>query len=490
MRRGTLIYIGCIIALLAVGLWLQLTQPRPVDWTATYDHKDTGPFGCAVFDSVMAFTLPAGYRPVAETLDDFLENDTVGGQNLLFVSGYCWLNDEDVDSLFVRLHRGASVLMAADWFSDALLDSLGIIEADGFVLDGLDELPSLRPAIDTLEWVEEPGRYPRRDFPVRSSFQSTGFQPTDSLGRYPFRVLAWQRHDRVYATDSGYVARRMNTVSFRVGKGELTLMRSPFVLTNYGILHRDLKDYVLRLADRLKDAPLVRTDAYAFSSGGMDWDSLADGRARGPFGYFLSHPPLQWALYVSLLTVVLLCCFTARRRQRPIPVMSPPENRSLEFVKLIGTLYYQRETPSALLHKKYVYFADELQRRTGVDLLSETSADERADRLAEKTGADRTQLLALLTRLDAIRAESPLRADDEEMKRLVDRMNDLLAAVSSPGAPAVPGRQMPSAGKKPYNHRMNQTPCSPHGTPSPRQRTGRNNKAYGRDKTGTRSRAR
>ena len=67
MRRGTLIYIGCIIALLAVGLWLQLTQPRPVDWTATYDHKDTGPFGCAVFDSVMAFTLPAGYRPVAET---------------------------------------------------------------------------------------------------------------------------------------------------------------------------------------------------------------------------------------------------------------------------------------------------------------------------------------------------------------------------------------------------------------------------------------
>ena len=219
-------------------------------------------------------------------------------------------------------------------------------------------------------------------------------------------------------------------------------------MTNYGILHRDLKDYVLRLADRLKDAPLVRTDAYAFSSGGMDWDSLADGRARGPFGYFLSHPPLQWALYVSLLTVVLLCCFTARRRQRPIPVMSPPENRSLEFVKLIGTLYYQRETPSALLRKKYVYFADELQRRTGVDLLSETSADERADRLAEKTGADRTQLLSLLTRLDAIRAESPLRADDEEMKRLVDRMNDLLAAVSSPGAPAVPGRQMPSAGKE------------------------------------------
>ena len=258
MRRGTLIYIGCIIALLAVGLWLQLTQPRPVDWTATYDHKDTGPFGCAVFDSVMAFTLPAGYRPVAETLDDFLENDTVGGQNLLFVSGYCWLNDEDVDSLFLRLHRGASVLMAADWFSDALLDSLGIIEADGFVLDGLDGVPSLRPAIDTLEWVEEPGCYPRRDFPVRSSFQSTGFQPTDSLGRYPFRVLAWQRHDRVYAADSGYVARRMNTVSFRVGKGELTLMRSPFVLTNYGILHRDLKDYVLRLADRLKDAPLVR----------------------------------------------------------------------------------------------------------------------------------------------------------------------------------------------------------------------------------------
>ena len=116
----------------------------------------------------------------------------------------------------------------------------------------------------------------------------------------------------------------------------------------------------------------------------------------------------------------------ARRRQRPVPLLPSPANKSLEFVKLIGTLYFQRETPTELVRKKWLYFADEVQRHTGIDLRDQATAQERASRLSEKTGMAQEDLLPLLTRLDEVLGESARRPDNEEMKRLVDRMNDVL----------------------------------------------------------------
>ena len=60
--------------------------------------------------------------------------------------------------------------------------------------------------------------------------------------------------------------------------------------------------------------------------------------------------------------------FYARRRQRVIPVVEEPKNRSIEFVKLIGTLYYQKHINHDLLQKKYAYFTETLRRLMMVDV--------------------------------------------------------------------------------------------------------------------------
>ena len=78
------------------------------------------------------------------------------------------------------------------------------------------------------------------------------------------------------------------------------------------------------------------------------------------------------------------------------------------------------------MRKKWLYFADEVQRHTGIDLRDQATAQERASRLSEKTGMAQEDLLPLLTRLDEVLGESARRPDNEEMKRLVDRMNDVL----------------------------------------------------------------
>ena len=57
------------IALLAVlMLALEYQMPRHFTWKATFAHADRQPFGCYVFDSMMATTMPHGYTVCRKTV--------------------------------------------------------------------------------------------------------------------------------------------------------------------------------------------------------------------------------------------------------------------------------------------------------------------------------------------------------------------------------------------------------------------------------------
>ena len=77
------------------------------------------------------------------------------------------------------------------------------------------------------------------------------------------------------------------------------------------MLDGDNAAYLFRLLSHLKGLPVVRTEAYG-----------AGAQVEvSPFRYFLSQRPLRWALYLTMLVLVLFMVFTARRRQRAIPVI-------------------------------------------------------------------------------------------------------------------------------------------------------------------------
>ncbi len=85
--------------------------------------------------------------------------------------------------------------------------------------------------------------------------------------------------------------------------------------------------------------------------------------------------PLRWAVYLMMLGVVLFMIFTARRHQRVVPIVEKPKNRSLEFIQLIGTLYYQRHDHADLVRKKFRFFAEEVRRSAGIDISDVNQGD-------------------------------------------------------------------------------------------------------------------
>ena len=150
-------------------------------------------------------------------------------------------------------------------------------------------------------------------------------------------------------------------------RGKLYWLPLP-AFTNYGVLDGKNAAYLFRILSQMGGFPIVRTEGYMKETAQVQ---------MSPFRYFLSQPPLRWALYLSMVSILLFMIFTARRKQRAIPVIREPENKSLEFAELIGTLYYQKKDHADLVRKKYLYFAEELRREIQVDV-EEVAEDERS----------------------------------------------------------------------------------------------------------------
>ncbi len=121
-----------------------------------------------------------------------------------------------------------------------------------------------------------------------------------------------------------------------------------------------------------------------------------NNRNFSAFSYILGNDSLRLAFWLLLLLFLLIYLFESKRRQRQVPVITPLRNTSLDFVRTIGRLYYQRRDNHNLATKMVVHFQDQgaeplpshgdlagrrLCRRLGLpDRLSETRA-RTADRL-------------------------------------------------------------------------------------------------------------
>ena len=200
------------------------------------------------------------------------------------------------------------------------------------------------------------------------------------------------------------------------GKGEIILVSTPLLFTNYGVLDGDNATYLFRLLSRMKNLPVVRTAAY---------QQGIEQLQETPLRYFLSQRPLRWAIYLTMIAILLFMIFSAKRRQRAIPVIPEPENRSLEFTKLIGTLYYQKNDHANLVHKKFTYFAEELRREVQVDIEEVTDDEYSFLKIAQKTGMDVEVIGKFIREIrPVIYGGRTLSA--EEMKRFIDKMNEIM----------------------------------------------------------------
>lgn len=418
--KGSRWFILAMVLFLAVMFLVEYNLPKKFVWNPTFSQYDHQPFGCAVFDYMLEESWAKDYYVNEWTFYNF-ENDTTGEPlAILAVGQQLQLTETDRNAIMRLAERGNKVILASTSFS--LSDTLGYdMSYTWFRASELKKYAGSVNRRDSLYWLPDSVTgtpYPAAIFEFYPQLCDVYFTKYDSLS-VPLAQKRMENDSVEELQDSLFIPTLefSGVVALRrpVGKGEIILISTPLLFTNYGMLDKNNAAYIFRLLSPAKDLPLYRTEAY----------NKSEYEQRSPFRYFLSQPALRWGLYLTMITLVLFLVFTARRRQRPIPVIREPDNKTLEFTELIGTLYYQKKDHADLVRKKFTYFAESLRRNMQIDVEEDGDDATLCRKMAGKTGMEEEKIVRLFIRLRPV-VKGERNVAEQEMKEYIEAMNEIL----------------------------------------------------------------
>ncbi len=118
--------------------------------------------------------------------------------------------------------------------------------------------------------------------------------------------------------------------------------------------------------------------------------------------------------------MLIFILFEIKRRQRIIPVIEPLSNSTLDFVNVVGQVYYEKRDNSNIAHKKILYFFTHL--RDTFQLKTTTLDTEFVERLAVKTGIEQKFAVELISYIRYISAQNNVNDRDLiELNKLIEK---------------------------------------------------------------------
>jgi len=281
----------------------------------------------------------------------------------LVITPNVFLTDDDLRSMLDFVYAGNHLFLSSFSISYNLLDTL-----------------KLKTAYSSSLWNDEDSLSVSILDPVTSSSMIYKY-PGKACDNYFTEIDTL--HTAVLGRNS---AGNPNFIRIRYENGgSIFLHLAPLAFSNFFLLHKQNKDYCDKALSYLpKDTKLLAW-AEGFRNRNRDFSA---------FGFLLRQPPLAIAFWLLLLLMLLIYLFESKRKQRVIPLIPPLRNTSLDFVKTIGRLYFQRRDNKNLAYKMIAHFLDHSRNRFNI----RTSAmdEEFEKRLAYKTGFDQAKIKDLV----------------------------------------------------------------------------------------------
>jgi hypothetical protein len=360
-------YLLVLLTTVVAYMLFEYYRPKPIDWQATYKNSEKIPFGTQALFELLPDVMPkSAIESVRLPAYNFLtETKLPSRSNYVFINQSFTADENDLKPLLTYVRRGNNVFISAYSLPDTLGKVLGF---------KADEKASYK-ADTTL----------RQNFTNPQLRSPKGYNFFHDDGRNYLKIK-----DARHVTVLGRNARKEPVfIRIQYGKGQFFVHNLPLAFTNYYVLDTKSSDYAFKALSYLPALPTY-------------WDEYQkqgrfDEGQQSIFRYIRSQPPLNWAYYLVVFGLILYAIFAGKRTQRIIPVLEPPKNTSLDFVKNVGRLYFQRGDHDNMARKKIQYFLADIRERYGLD----TTVLDKAftETLARKSGSspdETTQLVQLL----------------------------------------------------------------------------------------------
>jgi hypothetical protein len=342
----------------------------------------------------------ADWEELIQTEDSTLQENAIGMEDstksesiqpalYIIISPRFLPTDTEKEDLLRFVRNGNHLVIAAIDFDVFFLDSLGVQK----VYD--------QPTISSPDTVL---------FTLRASthdkYQTYGY-PGEKIP-YHFTVDSSSGWEILGTVQSG----APNCIRMQLDAGSITLHANPLQLTNFFLLHKNNHRYWSNLLSGLPDNySSIMWDDY-FRSPRNETANFSS------LGVFMKYPSLKWTLYTVLLLLAFLLFSEMKRRRKIIPILTPPENSSLDFVKTIGRLYYQHKDNSDLAIKMEAHLMEFIRQHYHIQ--GKLPEDQLVKQLSLKSGVAPELLNSLFYEFRMIEEHGAV--SDEDLMR----MNDLI----------------------------------------------------------------
>lgn len=381
-NKQELKYIAFLVSTVLAFVLVEIFAPKPTDWTVTLSKKDKIPFGTYILHELLKdFTEQKKILHSYNTLYE-LQNE-ITNQNIFILCQNFTPDKIDTDVLLNKVDSGATAFISAQYFSGQLVDTLNLeIKDNVFDFDIEEELSEkdtakfqlVNPLLDDVPSFI----YLQDNFPTYfSSFDSTKSTIV------------------IRDTENNALGIKINH-----GKGSLYLSTIPMAFTNNYLLTSENHKTVAGLLSYLPERDLFWTEYY----------QLGRMESGSPLRFIFKTPALRWAYYVALITTLVFLLFETKRRQRIIPIVKPYPNASLEFVVVIGNLYFQNNDHKKIGDKRITFFLEQIRQKYFIKKIE--YADTFYEMLAAKSGNDLKKVADVFNTIEKNSNQNNISAED------------------------------------------------------------------------------
>jgi len=379
--------------LLTIYIIAEFNRPKVIDWTETLNVKDKKPFGAYILFNRLHDIFPGSQiTPYRQAVYNVIAEDSAKNSSYIIIAPEIDLSKTDYEQLLKYIKAGNDVFIASEYFGSLLGKKLNVKTNTYFKLNNSGTpVNFLNPAL-----------HPEKYFNVDKGTGNIYFDKFDTL-----KAIAL----------GGNKNHKANFVKYPFGKGALYLLANPRFFGNYSLFKKDGAQYASTALSYVKNTKVILWDEY-YTQGEGDEDS--------PMKVFFNNRSLQWAYYIAIFSLLTFVLFEIKRRQRVIPVIEPLKNSTLEFVNVVGQVYYERRNNANIAHKKVLYLLEHL--REVYQLKTNKLDEEFTEKLAAKLGVELKLAADLVNYITYI--DNQTTVNDRELIKLNQLIEQLYSQVT------------------------------------------------------------
>lgn len=336
----------------------EATKPKPQDLRITLTQTDKIAYGSFLLYELLPNIFEGKEIEVSrKSFFDFFLADSLQQKNYISlnhpIQNSRSFTKYDVESMLNFVAKGNNVFISANQFLKELTDTLSVkIEDNFFETINNNNLTSIE-APDSQNVVST------------ATNKNYNFKYT-SIYRYFSTFDTANTEILAYKTDSLNIKEQPILIKTKFGQGNFILNSTPKIFTNFNMVNNKHNF----IAEALSSLPVANTV----------WDEYYKPYAleeigTSPLRYILSQKALKWALYLTMLALLIYTFFSGKRLQRIIPILQAPKNVSVDFANSLAMLYYHKKDHIEIAKKRIEYFKVFVRNKYNIDVFEASPTD-------------------------------------------------------------------------------------------------------------------